>query len=182
MSQIEPSQQLKNLKSRFGQIAKVLNSQTLDAKIQELEGRASEHNLWNDQKNAQRLTAELSHAKALSTRLTRVEQLLEDTSVLLELAANEDDVMANNEALADIVRLENFIGALETETLLSGEYDSRAAIMTIRSGAGGDDATDFSEMLMRLYLRYAEIVGMKTTVLETSYAEGGWNQVGINQV
>jgi peptide chain release factor 2 len=61
---------------------------------------------------------------------------------------------------------------LEVQTMLSGEYDERAAVVTIRSGAGGDDATDFAEMLLRMYLRWAEQHDYPTKVLDTSYAEG----------
>jgi peptide chain release factor 2 len=61
---------------------------------------------------------------------------------------------------------------LEIQTLLNGEFDERAAVITIRSGAGGDDATDFAEMLLRMYLRYAEKHKMPVQVLDTSYAEG----------
>jgi peptide chain release factor 2 len=61
---------------------------------------------------------------------------------------------------------------LEIQTLLNGEFDERAAVITIRSGAGGDDATDFAEMLLRMYLRYAEKHKFPVQVLDTSYAEG----------
>jgi peptide chain release factor 2 len=110
--------------------------------------------------------------RQLLSRLAEIERILADTSVLLSLALEEEDPVSAAEAGVDIAQLEALVGSLETETLLSGEYDSRSAVMTIRSGAGGDDATDFSEMLMRMYLRYAEIAGIKSTVLETSYAEG----------
>ena len=140
--------------------------------VQLLERKAAERGFWENQESAQRVTSELALKKQLLYRLDEIEGLLEDTSVLLALAVQEDDEAAAAEVDVDIARLETMLGSLETETLLSGEFDSRPAIMTIRSGAGGDDATDFSEMLMRMYLRYAEITGIKATVLETSYAEG----------
>ncbi|MFY9304140.1 MAG: PCRF domain-containing protein, partial [Rhodoluna sp.] len=169
---MDPSERLSDLDRRFRQVSTVLKPRDLSEKVEKLEQQASDSDLWDDQENAQRVTSELSHTRDLLHRLVEIESFLEDTSVLLGLAAQEDDSAAAAEANADIAKLEALLGSLETETLLSGEYDSRSAIMTIRSGAGGDDATDFSEMLMRMYLRYAEISGIKSTVLETSYAEG----------
>lgn len=172
MSQIESSERLRALANRFSQVSIVSNPAYLREEIELLEHQATDQDLWDDQENAQRITSELSNKRQLLTRLGEIERLLEDTSVLLTLASQEDDSAAAAEVDVDIAQLEALLGSLETETLLSGEYDSRSAVMTIRSGAGGDDATDFSEMLMRMYLRYAEIAGIKSTVLETSYAEG----------
>ena len=172
LSQMEPSERLSDLGRRFRQVSAVLKPRDLSEKVENLEQQAADPDLWEDQENAQRVTSELSHKKQLLYRLVEIESLLEDTSVLLGLASQEDDSAAAAEVDVDIAKLEDVLGSLETETLLSGEYDSRSAVMTIRSGAGGDDATDFSEMLMRMYLRYAEIAGMKSTVLETSFAEG----------
>ena len=169
---MEPNERLRDLASRFSQVSIVLNPTNLREAVERLERRAIDQGLWNDQDNAQRVTSELSNKKQLLTRLVEIEGLLEDTSVLMSLAVQEGDSAAAAEVDVDIAQLEALLGSLETETLLSGEYDSRSAVMTIRSGAGGDDATDFSEMLMRMYLRYAEIAGMKSTVMETSYAEG----------
>ena len=140
--------------------------------VELLELQAADQGLWDNQENAQRVNSELANKRHLLARLLEIQGLLEDTSVLLALAAQEDDLDAAAEVDVDIAKLEAMLSSLETETLLGGEYDSRSAVMTIRSGAGGDDATDFSEMLMRMYLRYAEIVGLKSNVLETSYAEG----------
>jgi peptide chain release factor 2 len=171
LSQMEPSERLETLGNRFSQVSIVLNPTNLREEVELLEQQATDQGLWDDQENAQRVTSELSHKRQLLSRLVEIESLLEDTSVLLSLL-QEDDSAAAAEVDVDIAKLEALLGSLETETLLSGEYDSRSAVMTIRSGAGGDDATDFSEMLMRMYLRYAEIAGIKSTVLETSYAEG----------
>jgi len=169
---MESNERLRDLAGRFSQVSLVLNPTHLREEVKFLEQLATDHGLWDDQENAQRVTSDLSNKRQLLTRLVEIESLLEDTSVLLTLACQEDDVAAAAEVEVDIAKLEALLGSLETETLLSGEYDSRSAVMTIRSGAGGDDATDFSEMLMRMYLRYAETVGIRATVLETSYAEG----------
>jgi peptide chain release factor 2 len=91
--------------------------------------------------------------------------------VLLELSQDEDDAGSLNEVTDEIVALTKSIEELEIRTLLSGEYDAREALVTIRAGAGGVDAADFAEMLLRMYLRWAERHGYDTDVYDTSYAE-----------
>jgi peptide chain release factor 2 len=104
--------------------------------------------------------------------LTGIAERLDDLEVLIELANAENDSSSQTEAKNELASLTEDIGALEVQTLLNGEYDARGAVITIRSGAGGDDATDFAEMLMRMYLRYTEKQKMPTQVLDVSYAEG----------
>lgn len=169
---MEPGERLRDLANRLGQVSAVMETSNLREEVELLQQQAADHGLWDNQENAQRVNSELADKRHLLTRLLEIQGLLEDTTVLLALAAQEDDLAAAAEVDLDIAKLEAMLSSLETETLLGGEYDSRSAVMTIRSGAGGDDATDFSEMLMRMYLRYAEIAGIKSTVLETSYAEG----------
>jgi peptide chain release factor 2 len=87
------------------------------------------------------------------------------------MGQEENDAATLEEAERDLAKLKKDIGELEVRTLLSGEYDEREAVVTIRAGAGGVDAADFAEMLMRMYLRWAERHGYPTSVLDTSYAE-----------
>jgi peptide chain release factor 2 len=96
---------------------------------------------------------------------------MEDAAVLLELADEELDPTVEKEAAAELVGIRAAVGELEIRTLLSGEYDSRGALMTIRAEAGGADASDFSEQLMRMYLRWAERHGYPSEVYDVSYAE-----------
>src|SRR5690606_8730999 len=87
------------------------------------------------------------------------------------LAASEADADAAAEVGAELRSLRKDLSELEIRTLLSGEYDQREAVVTIRSGAGGVDAADFAEMLLRMYLRWSERHGYQTEVYDTSYAE-----------
>ena len=96
---------------------------------------------------------------------------IDDLEVLVELAEAEDDAESLAEAEHELVTVRKALGELEVRTLLAGEYDEREALMTIRAEAGGVDAADFAEMLMRMYLRWAERHGYKTEVYDTSYAE-----------
>jgi peptide chain release factor 2 len=96
---------------------------------------------------------------------------LEDLGVLFELAESEGDADTLAEAEGELATIRKAIGELEVRTLLSGEYDQREALVTIRAEAGGVDAADFAEMLLRMYLRWAERHGYQAEVLDTSYAE-----------
>ena len=100
-----------------------------------------------------------------------VQQRLDDLDVLLDMAKEAGDDDSATEVLNELLALESVIGTLEVQTLLDGEYDPLPAIVTIRSGAGGVDAADFAEMLLRMYLRWAEQHKYSVRVLDTSYAE-----------
>jgi peptide chain release factor 2 len=90
---------------------------------------------------------------------------------MVELANEMDDEDAAEEARHELAELEDVIGQLEVQTLLDGEYDERPAVVTIRAGAGGVDASDFAEMLLRMYLRWAEQHKYPVTIMDSSYAE-----------
>ncbi|HEY3261736.1 MAG TPA: peptide chain release factor 2 [Pseudonocardiaceae bacterium] len=167
---------LKDLSNTLAGIETVLDVAALRARIAEMEAEAAKPDLWSDVDNAQRVTSTLSRKQGELRRVTELRQRLDDLEVLYELAyeheANEaeaKDTVA--EADAERARLRDDISGLEVRTLLSGEYDQRDALVTIRSEAGGVDAADFAEMLMRMYLRWAERHGYPTEVYDTSYAE-----------
>jgi peptide chain release factor 2 len=151
-------------------VERVLDIEGLRGRIEKLEHEASDPSLWDDQVNAQKVTSELSHAQSELRRVGALRQRLDDLPVLYELAAEEGDQEVA-EADAERVSLRDEIETLEVRTLLSGEYDEREAVVTIRSGAGGVDAADWAEMLMRMYIRWAEKHDYKVEVFDTSYAE-----------
>ncbi len=164
--------ELQALRNTFGQIEAVLDPSGLEAKIAELEDQASDPGLWDDQENAQAVTSALSVAKSELDRIRSFASRIDDLEVLVEMGVEGDDAETLAEAEADMAVLKRDLSAMEVRTLMAGEWDERNAVVTIRSGAGGDDATDFAEMLMRMYLRWAERHGYATKVLDTSYAEG----------
>ncbi len=141
------------------------------AEVASLAEEAAAPDLWNDQENAQKVTSRLSRLQAELDRLAALRSRLDDSAVLVELAVEEGDPASLAEAERDVNRLGKEIEALEVRTLLSGEYDSREALITIRSEAGGVDAADFAEMLLRMYLRWADRHGYGAEVYDTSYAE-----------
>ena len=172
MLEFDPSADIQALRSTFSDIKAVVDVDALRAEIDRLSEEAGAPDLWDDVEKAQKVTSALSHRQAELKRVTEVEQRLDDLDVLVELANEMDDEDSAEEARREIAELEDVVGQLEVQTLLDGEYDSRSAVVTIRSGAGGDDATDFAEMLMRMYLRWAERHKYPVKVLDTSYAEG----------
>ena len=172
MLEFDPSADIQALRSTFSDIQAVVDVPALRADIERLSAEAGAPDLWDDVEKAQRVTSQLSHRQAELKRVTDVEQRLDDLDVLVELAIEMDDEDTANEARAELSALGQIISDLEVQTLLDGEYDERSAVVTIRSGAGGDDATDFAEMLMRMYLRWAERHKYSVKVMDTSYAEG----------
>ena len=162
---------LAELERTLTSIESVLDPDAKRAEIAELSEQVSAPDLWDDQENAQRVTSRLSRLQAEVDRLAKLRGRIDDLGVLIELAEEEDDADTLGEAQKDLKSLSADIEALEIRTLLSGEYDQRDALVTIRSEAGGVDAADFAAMLLRMYLRWAERHGYATEVYDTSYAE-----------
>ena len=163
--------ELAALRSTFEQIEAVSNPDAIKARVVDLERQASVPNLWDDQDNAQAVTSALSVAKSELERLESFASRIDDLEVLVSMAVEMDDADTLAEADVDLVALRNDLASMEIRTLMTGEWDERNAVVTIRSGAGGVDAADFAAMLLRMYLRWAERHGYDAKVLDTSYAE-----------
>jgi peptide chain release factor 2 len=167
----EINDQLRDLDTALRGIAAVLDLDALRAERAELEQAVAAPDLWDDQERAQRMNSRLSYLQGEITKLEQLRQRIDDAAVLLELAEDENDDDSRTEVATEAAALRRIVAELEIRTLLSGEYDSREAVINIRAGAGGVDAADFAEMLMRMYLRWAERHGFSTEVYDTSYAE-----------
>jgi len=162
--------EIKALSQTLSGIEAVLDLDRMRRDLLDLEKQASVPDLWDDPQRAQQVTSKLSSVQA---DLRRVEQLrgrIDDLPIMLELA-EEEGGDAFDEVAKELDEVTRVVGDLEVRTLLSGVYDSREALVNIRSEAGGVDAADFAEMLMRMYLRWAERHGYRTQVYDTSYAE-----------
>ena len=159
------------LDSTLTTVERVLDVEGLRVRIEKLEHEASDPNLWDDQSRAQKVTSELSHTQGELRRVEELRQRLDDLPVMYELAAEEGGADDVADADAELKKLREDIEAMEVRTLLSGEYDAREALVNIRSGAGGVDAADWAEMLMRMYIRWAEQHKYSVEVYDTSYAE-----------
>jgi peptide chain release factor 2 len=163
--------ELKELSATLASIEAVLDVPKLRREADELEKRASAPDLWNDTENAQKVTSRLSFVQGEIRRAEDLRRRTDDAQVLWDMAEEADDADYRAEAEAEAAALRKAIDELEVRTLLSGEYDSREALVTIRSEAGGVDAADWAEMLLRMYLRWAERHNYPVDVLDTSYAE-----------
>ncbi len=163
--------EIKNLRATMASVREVTNLDRLQEQITELETQASAPDLWDDVERAQQVTSTLSRTKAEHDKVVGMDVRIDDLEALVELGVEEGDAATLEEAERDLATLRKDVAMLEVRTLLNGEYDEREAVVTIRAGAGGVDAADFAEMLMRMYLRWAERHGYPTTVLDTSYAE-----------
>ncbi|WP_218220225.1 peptide chain release factor 2 [Nesterenkonia sp. Act20] len=162
---------IRDLRNTLRRITEVTDVEKLKAQIVELSDMAVAPDLWDDQANAQKVTSQLSHAQTELERLERLETRIDDVEMMVEMAKEEGDDEVLADATAEVESIHKALESLEIVTLLSGEYDEYDAVMTIRSGAGGVDAADFAEMLLRMYTRWAERRGWNVKVLDTSYAE-----------
>lgn len=166
---------VKELTTTLVSIEQVVDPEHLKERVRELEDKAADPSLWDDPAHAQQITSELSANQATLRKLSDLSQRLDDIPVLYELADEEaaagGDEAAMLAADEELAGLQEDIHAMEITTLLGGEYDEREAVISIRSGAGGVDAADWAEMLMRMYIRWAERKGHKVEIYDVSYAE-----------
>jgi peptide chain release factor 2 len=162
---------LADLEQALSSIEAVVDPEGRRTEIAELESASAAPDLWNNPENAQRVTSRLSALQSEIDRVVSLRARLGDLGALVELGQEENDAASLTEAEGDLLSLQKDIQALEVRTLLSGEYDEREALVTIRSEAGGVDAADFAAMLLRMYLRWAERHRFPTEVYDTSYAE-----------
>ena len=168
--------EINEISATLTSIEKVLDLPKLEAEAIELEAAAGVPDLWDDPEKAQAVTSKLSRTQATISKLKALRGRVDDLPVLFEMAMEEEDKSAAQEAAIKDAEVEldsatRAIRELEVTTLLSGEYDNRDALVTIRSEAGGVEAADWAQMLFRMYLRYCERKEFKVDVLETSYAE-----------
>jgi peptide chain release factor 2 len=163
--------EIKQLQATMHTIEQVLDLGAMRTEIADLGEQVAAPDLWDDQDNATRVTGRLSLLQGELDRFTELAGRLEDLELMVELGREEGDAATMADAETELARIQKTVEALEVRTLLSGEYDEREAIVTIRSGAGGVDAADFAETLMRMYTRWAERNKYGVDVFDTSYAE-----------
>ncbi|MFD1945222.1 peptide chain release factor 2 [Nocardioides aestuarii] len=163
--------EIKQLRATMKTVGQVLDLDAMRVEIADLGEQVAAPDLWDDQENATRVTGRLSMLQGEWDRYTALEARVDDLEVMVELGTEEGDAETMADAERELGRIKKSVESLEIRTLLSGEYDEREAIVTIRSGAGGVDAADFAEMLMRMYTRWAEQHKYGVEVYDVSYAE-----------
>ncbi|NKB73672.1 MAG: peptide chain release factor 2 [Synechococcus sp. s2_metabat2_7] len=162
---------LSELTDRLGHAQDCLDVPALNARQQDLEQLAAQPDFWNDQQNAQKQMRRLDEVKAQLQQLVDWRGAIDDGQATLELYELEPDEDLLGEAQQGLNRLRQALDRWELERLLSGEYDKEGAVLSINAGAGGTDAQDWAQMLLRMYTRWAEDQGMNVTVNELSEGE-----------
>jgi len=137
-------------------------------KLEEVNLELENPNVWNDPERAQQLGKEKASLEVVVGGLDRGRQALDEAAELLELAISEDDAETVGEVESDLEQVETTVAALEFRRMFSGEMDENNAFLEIQSGAGGTEAQDWAEMLLRMYLRWGEARGFKTELIEVS--------------
>ena len=171
MAERDITSEIAAISATLASIEAVIDIEKLRRDQENLETQAGVPDLWNNPDNAQKITSALSRVQGTINKVTNLRSRVQDLPIMLELASAESDTSAKTEVEKELDSLTTAISDLEVQTLLSGEYDHRDALVTIRSEAGGVDAADWAEMVSRMYLRYCERHAYGVSVLETSYAE-----------
>jgi peptide chain release factor 2 len=168
---LDPAEEIAALTSTLASIEAVLDPAAMQTEAEGLREQSADPELWTDTDRGQKVTRRLSYLDAELTRLASLHRRLGDTQVLFGMAEEYSDESTRDEAVRELAALRREIDGLEVRTLLSGEYDAREALISINAQAGGADAADFAENLLRMYLRWAERHKYPTEVYDTSYAE-----------
>lgn len=169
MQKSEILERISALTARYQEIEGTLALDEKKAKFEQLQSEISAPEFWNTPDVAQKISQKASWLETFIKRWTSIADNLRDLPQLAEMA-NEKELV---DIAMDLKKTEKDFSAGETETLLSGEYDNHNAILKISTGNGGQDAEDFSQMLLRMYLRYAERKGWKTEIIEESTSDVG---------
>ncbi len=161
------------LGSRLAEAERYLGLDKFEARRSELEAEAARPDLWDDPDRARRVTKELGRVSADLDQLVGLRTVLDDALALLELteesaAAGARDVSLEAELVDTVDSLGTRLAALELQSLFSGEYDELDAVCEVHAGAGGTDAQDWAEMLLRMYQRWAERRGYSVEVDEAT--------------
>ncbi len=178
MEPVELRAIVSDLESRLSDARSFLDVEGKEAEAAELRKIASEPDLWDDQDRAREVTSKLARFEGIIKHVSDLEQSVEDIGVLLQMAVDESDAESFAEVERDLQALTRELAVLERESLFFGEYDDRPAILSVSAGAGGVDAQDWAEMLVRMYHRYLERSSFTFEVDE--YQEG--EEAGIKSV
>lgn len=161
---------LEGMEPELRELRQSLNIDKLGIEIAELERKAAEPSFWDDMENSQKVLQRTAQLKASVETYQKLQSLYEDTLTLIELAEEAGDESVYEEAAADTEQLQSRMAEVRLTTLLTGEYDSKNAILTFHAGAGGTEAQDWAQMLYRMYNRWAERHDFKVSLLD--YLDG----------
>ncbi|MGK7933389.1 MAG: peptide chain release factor 2 [Microcystaceae cyanobacterium] len=168
METTEFKREIETVNLRLSSAQEYLDLPTLQAKIHDLEQVASQPDFWDSPEIAQKTLQDLNNAKSALETYQKWKNSLEDTQVILELLEIDEDQALLKEATDTLNHLNKELDRWELQQLLSGEYDEKGVILTINAGAGGTDAQDWAQMLLRMYTRWGEQQGYQVKLTELS--------------
>ncbi|ANM70843.1 high chlorophyll fluorescent 109 [Arabidopsis thaliana] len=159
--------------ARVEEIRASANLQQLEQEITNLESKATDTSFWDDRTKAQETLSSLNDLKDRMRLLSEFKTMVEDAETIVKLTEEMDstDVSLLEEAMGIIKELNKSLDKFELTQLLSGPYDKEGAVVYITAGAGGTDAQDWADMLLRMYMRWGEKQRYKTKVVEMSNGE-----------
>jgi len=163
------AQRVAAIRESFALLRSTTDPDALKATVDELESAMQAPGFWDDADAAAKVSAEHARASRKLKVVVDLQSEIDDLDSLLELAEEDDEMQA--ELTGQLDALESTLGALEEARLFSGEYDAGDALVTVNGGAGGTDAQDWAEMVLRMLMRWAESRGFKVDLLEASDGE-----------
>ncbi|MCR5306722.1 MAG: peptide chain release factor 2 [Oscillospiraceae bacterium] len=158
--------ELVNARPEVKELGEVLQIERAKSDLGDMKRQMEYEGFWDDHEKAQQVTQKCNTLERKVENYERLSALLEDTIALIELCIEEGDDSSNEEIMADAEKFREQLAAEKLKTLLTGEYDNSNAILTIHAGAGGTEAQDWSQMLYRMYNKYAESHGFKVDLLD----------------
>ncbi|MDH5618432.1 MAG: peptide chain release factor 2 [Gammaproteobacteria bacterium] len=164
-------QTIADLAERSDALRRYLDYEGKAERLTEVQRELEQPDVWNDPERAQALGRERAQLEQVVAGLDEITTGLADAGELLEMAIDENDDATITEVVSDLGRFEEVVAGLEFRRMFSGEMDPNNAYLDIQSGAGGTEAQDWCEMLLRMYLRWAEAHGFKAEVIEASAGE-----------
>ncbi|MCX7878429.1 MAG: peptide chain release factor 2 [Ignavibacteria bacterium] len=163
---------LKELNSRIEDLGRFLEVDGKISEINKLQAESLKENFWDDNVTAQKVLQKINELTEWVELWKDLKNKFSDTESLIRLAEEEEDESAETEIDKDLSQLESDISDLEFRTMLNDKDDERDAILTINSGAGGTEAQDWAEMLLRMYTRYAEKQGFSWKITDLTEGDG----------
>ncbi len=158
--------ELVNARPEVKELGEVLQIERAKHELADLRIQMEYDGFWDDHEKAQKITQKCNTLERKVENFARLQSLLEDTIELIEMSLEEGDDSSNDEIIADAEKFKEQLEAEKLKSLLTGEYDSSNAILTLHAGAGGTEAQDWSQMLYRMYNKYAETHGFKVDLLD----------------
>ncbi|NPA17310.1 peptide chain release factor 2 [Persephonella sp.] len=163
---VELKEKLQELKNRFSAVEDIMKPEQLEKELNQLDMQMGQSDFWNDQKKAQEIASRRNSIAEKLEELRNIQKKLNDIDEYIQLLEMEYDEETEKELEKELEELEKEINRLETASLLSEEYDFKNAILTLQAGSGGVEACDWTEMLLRMYLRWAEKNGFEIEMVD----------------